>query len=136
VLGVLGRTSPAAVLRQIREMLEKLTTPAAANDRGARNDEVKDADPGPSQTAPSALLGPAPVSAPDSSGIDIVLWDQGIDGLLQQRVPALAAEHPASGSGAFWAAAFLASGLVRSELNERAAAGSSSARKPRPEPPE
>jgi hypothetical protein len=30
VLGVLGRKSPAAVLRQIREMLEKLSTPAAA----------------------------------------------------------------------------------------------------------
>ena len=90
VLGALGRKSPAAVLRQIREMLEKLSTPAAANDRGARNDAVKDANPGPSQTAPSALLGPAPVSAPapDSSGIDIVLWDHGIDGLLQQPVPA------------------------------------------------
>src|SRR5262249_55896735 len=134
VLGVLGRTSPAAVLRQIREMLEKLTIPAAANDRGARNDNVKDAKPGSGQTAPSALLGPAPVSAPDSGGIDIVLWDEGIDGLLQQRVPALAAEHRAS--GAFWAAAFLASGLARSELKEWEAAQSSQTRKPRLEPRE
>src|SRR5262249_14335927 len=109
-------------------------SPAGANDRGARNDNVNHAKPEPGQTAPSAFWGPAPVSAPDSSGVDIVLWDQGIDGLQQQqRVPALAAEHRASGSGAFWAAAFLASGLARSELNERAAAGSSSARKPRPD---
>jgi hypothetical protein len=136
MLGVLGRSSPGAVLRQIREMLEKLAIPAAANDRGAQNKDIKDANPGPAQTAPSALLGPAPVPAQDSSGIAIVHWDHGIEGLLQQRVPALAAEHRASGSGAFWAAAFLASGLVRSEINERAAAGSSSARKPRSEPRE
>ena len=135
VLGALGRKSPATMLRQIREMLEKLTAPAAANGRGARNDEVKDANPGPGQAAPSAFLGPAPGSTRDAGGIDFALWDHGIDGLLQESV-LVGSGRNGSASGAFWAAAFLASGLVRSELNERPASRSPSARKPRPEPRE
>jgi len=128
VMDALGRKSPAAVLRQFSGMLDKLSgpsIPAAANDRGARNFEVKDANPGRGQTAPSAMLGPAPESTPGPGGIDIVLWDHGIDGLLQER--------NRLESGALWAAAFLASGLVRCELNERPAAGSPRARKRRPE---
>jgi len=131
VMDALGRKSPAAVLRQLSGMLDKLSgpgTPAAANDHGARNDEVKDANPGPGQTAPSAMLGPAPQSTPGPGGIDTVLWDHGIDGLLQER--------SRSGSAAFLAAAFLATGLVGSELDERPAARSTSARQRRSEPRE
>jgi hypothetical protein len=137
VIDAMGRKPAAAVLHQFYEMLEKLGRPAipGANDHGARNDQPKYANPGPAQTAPAAMLSPAPESTPDPGGIDIALWDHGIDGLLQERVP-VDSDNNRSGSGAFWAAAFLASGLVVSELNERPRAESPSARKPRLEPRE
>jgi hypothetical protein len=136
VMNALGRTSPAAVLRQFNEMLDKLirpAIPAAANVHGAQNDEVK--DPGPGQIALVAIPGPAPESTPSPApqsmpglgGIDTVLWDHGIDGLLQER-------NRTGSAAALWAVAFLASGLVGSELNERPAAGSPSPRKRRAKP--
>ncbi len=135
VMNALGRTSPAAVLRQFNEMLDKLirpAIPAAANVHGAQNDEFK--DPGPGQIALVAIPGPAPESIPSLAphsmpgpdAFNAVLWDHGIDGLLQERNRA--------GSAALWAVAFLASGLVGSELNERPAAGSPSPRKRRAKP--
>jgi hypothetical protein len=135
VMNALGRTSPAAVLRQFNEMLDKLirpAIPAAANVHGAQNDEVK--DPGLGQIALVAISGPAPGSTPSPApqsipgpdAFDAVLWDHGIDGLLQER--------NRTGSAALWAVAFLASGLVGSELNERPAAGSPSPRKWRAKP--
>jgi hypothetical protein len=137
VLGALGRKSPAALLRQIREMLEKLGRPstgAATNASGTRNNEVKEAKPGPGQTAPTTQLIPAPESMFDTSAIDMVLWDQGIDGLLHESTPfkRVDAGPDATRTGAFWGAMFLASSLVRSELRERPAAGSPAARKPCP----
>jgi hypothetical protein len=136
VMDALGRTSPAAMLRQFNEMLDKLirpAIPAAANVHGAQNDEVK--DPGPGQIALVAIPGPAPESTPSPApqsmpglgGIDTVLWDHGIDGLLQER-------NRTGSAAALWAVAFLASGLVGSELNERPAAGSRSPRKRRAKP--
>jgi hypothetical protein len=135
VMGALGRKRPSAMLRHFRAMLERLSrpaNPAAVNQPGARNDAVKDANPGSSQTVPAAILGPAPVLTQDTGGIDIVLWDHGIDGLLQENVP-VGSGRKGPGSGAFWAAAFLASGLVRTALSERPAAGSPSEQRPRPE---
>jgi hypothetical protein len=132
----LGQQPTAAVIRRFRQMLEKLIRPAiprAANDLGPRNHEIQDANPGPGQTTPVALWGPAHESTPDPHGIDTTLWDHGIDGLLQERVQ-VGSQRNRWSSSAFCAAAFLASGLVGSELNDRPRAGSRSGRKPRPEP--
>ncbi len=90
VMDSLGRKPAAAVLRQFHEMLEKLGRPAipgAARDRAMRNHQVKDANPGPAQAAPITTSDIAPESTPDQDQIDLVLWDHGIDGLLQERVP-------------------------------------------------
>ena len=133
MIDALGAKSPAKILRRLSSILDLLIRPgipAAANDPGAPDDAVKAANPAPAQIAPSAMVDPAPESTPDGSGIDIALWDQGIDGLLQERVP-VGSERDYLGSGAIWVAAFLASGLVGSELNERPPAGSPSSRKPR-----
>jgi hypothetical protein len=138
VMGALGRKPPSAVLRQVRKLLDKLSRPAspsASNDTGARSHKVMYANPGTGQAALSEILGPAPELMRDAGGIDSILWDHGIDGLFQESVP-VGSGHNGSGSGAFWAAAILASGLVRSELSERPAIGSPSSRKPRPEPRE
>ena len=124
------------MLRRFSEMLEnpsRTALPGLGTDRGVLNHRVQDANPEPGQTAPGAMLGPAPESTPDPGGIDITLWDRGIDGLLQERVPAGSERHR-SESGALWAAAFLASGLVGSELYRRRPAGSHWARKPRRRP--
>jgi hypothetical protein len=118
VMDALGRKGPAtAVLRNFSAILDTLigpATPARANAGGARNDAVRNANPWPGRTAPSALLDPAPESTPVPGGITTVLWDHGIDGLLQER--------DRSGSGALCAAAFLASGLVGFEFGRRPAA--------------
>jgi hypothetical protein len=138
VMGALGRKPPSAVLRQVRELLEKLrrpASPAAANDTGARIHEVTYAFPGPGRTAPSRISGAAPESTRDAGGIDLVVWDHGIDGLDQGSV-LVSSGHKGSASGGLWAAAFLASVLVRSEFSERPAPGSPSERRPRAEPRE
>ena len=132
VMDALGRKSPAAVLRGFGDMLEKLgrpAGPAGANHRGAWHG----ANPGPGRTVPLGMRAPEPDSTPAPGRIEHALWDRGIEGLLQERVPVDSGQE-GSESGAFWAAVFLASGLVRPELDERSPEGSPSSRKPRPEP--
>jgi hypothetical protein len=130
VMDAMGRKSPAAVIRRFGEVLDKLSRPAA-NNRGAQNN----ANPGKGQTAPFTILAPASGLTPDPNGIDNALWDHGIEGLLDERLP-VDTGRDGSESGALWAAVFLASGLVRSELHERTEVRSPSSRKARPEPRE
>jgi hypothetical protein len=119
VMGALGWKSPSAVLRRFREMLEKLSAPAAGpsatNDSGTRTNQMKDAQARPGLAAPAALLAPMPRLMQGAGAIDSLLWDEGIDGLLEEgdRVDSAWKE---SRSAALWAAALLASGLVRSEV--------------------
>jgi hypothetical protein len=134
VMDALGRKSAAAVIYQLQQMLEKLGRPGA-NGLGAPNHAVKGASPGPGRIVPSGMSGPARELTPDPHGVDTTLWDHGIDGLLQERVP-VGSQRNRSASSAFCAAALLAASLLGSELNDRPRAGSRSARKPRPEPPQ
>jgi hypothetical protein len=135
LMGALGRKVPGAVLRQFQGMLEKLNLPAAANpSRG--HDALKAAKPAPGQSTPSALLGPAPAPAQGVSPVDIVPWDHGIDGLVQERTrPDPVALWPgARGAWVFSVAVYLSSSLVRSELGERSPARTPAVRRPRLEP--
>jgi hypothetical protein len=119
VMGALGRRLHRAVLRQLQGMLEKLSAPATAN-QSRGSDGARHAKPASGPIAPSALLGPLLAPTEGARPVDIVLWDRGLDGLLQDSttpVPLDAGCDP-RGLGALSAAVFLASGLVRSELRE------------------
>jgi hypothetical protein len=142
VMDALGRRSPSTVLRGVREMLDTLSRPAgagpAASGTGARSGGGENARPklvpGPAAlapapapapataTTPSALLAPVPGLTEIAGGIDHLLWDHGINGLLLESAPDDSGPE-GSEPGAFWAAAFLASGLLRSELGARRPGG-------------
>jgi hypothetical protein len=135
VMDALGRTSQAAALRQFGGMLEQLGRPAlpGANNTVPQNRENRDANPAPGQAAVRVMWSPAPDSTPDPRRIDPTLWDRGIEGLRQERVP-IGSDRNQPGSDAFWAAALLASRLVGSELDRRRPARSPWTRQPRPRP--
>jgi hypothetical protein len=135
VLGLLSRQSPSAVLRQFRAILDRMGRPAtgaAGTGPGAANDGAKGANPGPARTVPAALLVPAAGPVPEASGLDTVLWDQGIVDVLQERVAA-GSGFDVQGDGAFWASACLVTGLrlARSELGGRPRTNVRVPRKPR-----
>ena len=133
VIDALGRKSPAKILRRLSSILDLLIRPgipAAANDPGAQDHAVAGPNQGPVETAPLATTSLAPEAAAAGGGIDMALWDRGIDGLLQDRDPA-DSRSERSGAGAIGAALFLASGVVGSELKRRPPARWPSARKPR-----
>jgi hypothetical protein len=129
VMDALGRKSAAAVLQQFHEMLEKLGRPAnpSVNDNELQNREVKDANLAPGQTPVRVLGG----SAADPEGVDIILWDRGIDVLFQDP-RAVGSDRTQPGAGVFGAVALVASRLVGTELYRRRPARSSWTRKPRP----
>jgi hypothetical protein len=138
VMDALGRNLRSTVLRQVRALLELRGgsfIPATAKGTGARRHQARDANPGPVRAIPSAILGPASTPPQAANEFDRLLWDHGLDRLLQEGVP-VGSGRNGSAPGAFLAAAFLASSLVRSELGERSTTGSTSSRRRRPEPRE
>jgi hypothetical protein len=130
VMGALGRRLPGAVLRHFHGMLEKLNLPAGAT-HSQGSGPVKDAKPAQGPNAPSTWIGPAPAPAQGAGTGGIVLWDHGIDGLVQDSAGRLAGQSSSSARGiaAISAAVFLASSLVRSELGERPAGRSRAGRR-------
>jgi hypothetical protein len=121
VMDALGRKPSAAVLRRFSEILDKPSAtilPGAGNDHGVQKQAVEDANAAPDRSAVPASMDPAPRTTPDPGGLDISLWDRGIDGLLEERLPAGSERHR-SESGALGSAVFLASSLVGSELSRR-----------------
>jgi len=116
VMDVLGRQSPAAFLRQLNEILDKLNVApllVPALNRGVNNN-VKDVIPAQGKIAPGRASAPVPAA----NGIDSTLWDQGINGLLDEHAPAGPERHRTE-LAALSAAAFLASGLVGCGLKGR-----------------